>query len=314
MSDRHLRAISRLSLAAAALALLAVPFAAHAWGPLAHLSFSAQALGQLGAVSPSARSLLSEFANEFLYGSLAADIVVGKNLARYAYHCHNWRVGFNVHRAARTRAEQAFTLGFLAHLAADTIAHNYYVPFKAVASFHRTRTCHAYWELRYDQRMDRRLSAVAREVTGSAYRGHDELLRRTLRRSSVLPFSLSKQLFGSLLASARSTRFQAVSRLALARHRQLPLEDELIKETTQLSVRAILGVLRDGEQSEVARADATGSRNISAAMDLRRALWQAYRRLPPDLAHELAAEARESFRKAILGNLVLPPGLARLAA
>jgi hypothetical protein len=188
------------------------------------------------------------------------------------------------------------------------------VPFKAVASFHQARTCHAYWELRYDQRMDRRLSAVAQEVTRSAYRGHDELLRRTLRRSSVLPFSLSKQLFGSLLASARSTRFQAVSRLALARYRQLPLEDELIEETTQLSVRAILGVLRDGERSEVARADATGSRNIRAAMDLRRALQKAHRRLPPDTARELAAEARERFRKAILGNLVLPPALARLAA
>jgi hypothetical protein len=314
MSDRQLRAISRLSLAAAALAFLAVPFAAHAWGPLAHLSFSAQALGQLGAVSPSARSLLSEFANEFLYGSLAADIVVGKNLARYAYHCHNWRVGFEVHRAARTRAEQAFTLGFLAHLAADTIAHNYYVPLKAVASFHRTRTCHAYWELRYDQRMDRRLSTLAREVTGSVYRGHDELLRRTLRRSSVLPFSLSKQLFGSLLASARSTRFQAVSRFALARHRQLPLEDEIIEETSRLSVRAILGVLRDGERSEVARVDATGSRNLRAAMDLRHALRQTHRRLPPDLARGLAAEARESFRKAILANLALPPGPVRLAA
>ncbi len=314
MSDRHLRAISRLSLATVALAFLAFPIAAHAWGPLAHLSFSAQALGQLGAVSPSARSLLSEFANEFLYGSLAADIVVGKNLARYAYHCHNWRVGFNVHRAARTRPEQAFTLGFLAHLAADTIAHNYYVPFKTLASFHRSTTRHAYWELRYDQRMDRRLAAVAREVSGSAYRGHDELLRRTLRRSSVLPFSLSKRLFGSLLASARSTRFQSVSRLALAPHRQLPLADELIAETTRLSVQAILGVLREGERSEATRADATGSRNIRVAFQLRRALRRSHRRLPLRLLGEVEVEARESFRRAILGNLVLPPGLARLAA
>ena len=158
MAARHLRLISLGALAVAALALLIVPSMALAWGPLAHLSFSGQALAQLGDLPGPTRSLLAEYANEFLYGSLAADIVVGKNLARFANHCHNWRVGFNVHRAARGGAEQAFGLGFLAHLAADTVAHNYFVPYKAVASFHRPRTRHAYWELRYDQRIDRALS------------------------------------------------------------------------------------------------------------------------------------------------------------
>jgi Zinc dependent phospholipase C len=314
MSETHLRYLSLASLAAVALAILVLPTAAHAWGPLAHLSFSAQALGQLGSVSVPSRSLLSEFADEFLYGSLAADIVVGKNLARYVYHCHNWRVGFQVQRAARTRPEQAFALGFLAHLAADTVAHNYFVPYQTVASFHRGRTSHAYWELRYDQRMDRALSGVARRVSASAYRGHDELLRRPLRRGSVLPFSVSRGLFGSVLASAGSTRFQSLSRGLLARPRGLPLEDELVHETGRLAVHAILGLLRDGERCEAARADATGARNIRVARRLRAELARRHRRLPLSLARELSVEARESFRRGIHGPLVLPPALARMAA
>ncbi len=126
------RLLATASLAAAAVAILAWPSDAQAWGPLAHLNFSAQALGNLGAVQPSIRMLLQDFGNEFLYGSLAADIVVGKNMARYLYHCHNWRVGFNVLKQAKPGGEQAFALGFLAHLSADTVAHNYYVPFKTV--------------------------------------------------------------------------------------------------------------------------------------------------------------------------------------
>ena len=314
MSDTHLRYLSLASLAAVALVILAFPVAAHAWGPLAHLSFSAQALGQLGAVSGPSRSLLTDFANEFLYGSLAADIVVGKNLARYAYHCHNWRVGFQVQRAAKTRPEQAFALGFLAHLAADTVAHNYFVPYQTVASFHRSRTCHAYWELRYDQRMDRALSGVARQVSARAYRGHDELLRRTLGGASVLPFSISRRLFGSILASARSAGFQSLSRAVLARHRDLPLEDELVDETGRLAVQAILGVLQEGERCEAARADATGGRNIRMARCLRGALAHRHRFLPLALARAVSIEARESFRRGIQGPLVLPPALARLAA
>src|SRR5215212_2860980 len=140
MSDpRLLRLLRVASLALVALVVLIVPATAHAWGPLAHLSFSAQALAELPATASPLRGVLGGLANEFLYGSLAADIVVGKNLARWAHHCHNWKTGFRVLAATRSHAERAFAWGFLAHLAADTVAHNYYVPWKTVTAFHAAR-------------------------------------------------------------------------------------------------------------------------------------------------------------------------------
>jgi len=310
------RILALCSLAGLAAAVLLWPTPAHAWAPLAHLSFSAQALQSLGLVQSPVRALLEDFGNEFLYGSLAADIVVGKNMARYLYHCHNWRVGFNVFRQARAGAEQAIALGFLAHLAADTVAHNYYVPFKTVASFHKANTRHAYWELRYDQRMDRELSALARQVSTRAIRGHDDFLARTLGGASVIPFGVSRQLFRSLLASARVSRFHQVSRFALARERSLVLEPDLVTETTGMAVWAIVGLLDEGERSLAARADATGARNIKLASDLRKRLQERTRRRQVSFrdAAEIAAETRESFRRAIQGKLVLPPSVGRLAA
>jgi hypothetical protein len=303
-------------LAIAALAILLAPSDAHAWGPLAHLHFSAQALNQASAAPAPIRLLLADFAHEFLYGSLAADIVVGKNLARYVYHCHNWRVGFDLHRGARPGAEQAFSLGFLAHLAADTVAHNYYVPYKTVGSFHRMRAGHAYWELRYDQRMDRSLVRLARHVSHPDFREHDGFLRRSLRRSSVLPFGVSRQLFGSLLLSARSHSFQHLSRLALARDRRLVLEDDLVSETNALAVSAIVGLLVEGESCAAARADATGSRNLRLAADLRRRLFRraGTRGLPVAEAHAVALETRPSFRASIHGPIDLPAAAACIAA
>jgi hypothetical protein len=310
------RLLVTLPLAAIAFAVLVTPGHALAWGPLAHLSFSSQALEALGTAQPQVRHLLQDFADEFLYGSLAADIVVGKNMARYLYHCHNWRVGFNVFKHARAGGEQAFSLGFLSHLAADTVAHNYFVPFKTVASYHKRSTQHAYWELRYDQRMDRALSKVARQVTTRAIRNHDDYLERMLYQSSVLPFGVSKQLFRSLIISARFGRFHHVSRLALARERNLVLEPDLVLDTNVLAVEAIVGVLAEGDRCAAARADATGARNIRIAQDLRKALKErtSHKRLLARDAHEIAAETRESFRRAINGKLVLPASLARLTA
>jgi hypothetical protein len=310
------RALVALPLSAAAILVLAWPSDALAWGPLAHLSFSAQALAGAPALQPALRGLLQEFTDAFLYGSLAADIVVGKNMARYLFHCHNWRVGFNVYQKARPGAEQAFALGFLAHLAADTVAHNYYVPFKTVASFHKASTGHAYWELRYDQKMDRTLPRVARRVSRRQFRAHDRFLARNLPRASVLPFGVSRQLFGSLLASAATGQFQNLSRLALAPERKLVLEPDLVEETNALAVSAILGVLTEGERSRAARADATGARNLRLAIDLRKRLKVRTRRrlLAPREAHEIAAETRESFRRAIDGKLVMPASLVKLAA
>ena len=311
-------ALRALAAALPAVALLALlwPSDAQAWAPLAHLSFSAQALGNLGAVHGTLWDLLYVHANEFLYGSLAADIVVGKNMARFVHHCHNWRVGFNVLHEAREGPEKAFAWGFLAHLAADTVAHNYYVPWKLVSSFNKARTGHAYWELRYDQRLDPDLSRLARQVAGKATRLHDRLLKRTLRHASILPFPVSRRLFGSMVLSAKVSRFQQMSRLALAPERRLPLEDDLLAETNELAVRAILGLLLDGARCEAATADATGERNLHMALKLRQALRREVRagRIGLEDALVMVGEARDPFRRAIHGTLVLPPRVARLAA
>jgi hypothetical protein len=313
--DRR-RILFRVLLCTAAVAVVLVPDVAQAWGPLAHLNFAAQALGNMSVLGIDVQAILHGRGNDFLYGSLAADIVVGKNLAKYLNHCHNWKVGFGVYKQARLESEKAFALGFLAHLAADTVAHNYFVPYKTVASFGRLGTGHGYWELRYDQQVDPEMWRLARRVSTRATREHDDLLKRSLTSASLLPFRVSRQLFGSLLASARIRRFQQVSRMALARERRLLLEPDLVAETNILSTAAILGLLADGEDCRAARADATGERNLKVAKAIRRQLAQRVRRklLTRAEATEIALMTREPFRRAIHGPLVLPPGVAALAA
>lgn len=293
----------------AGLAVLCWPREAWAWGPLAHLHFASLALVDLSSLSRATQALLSSYAGNFLYGSLAADIVVAKNLARYEVHCHNWAVGFDVLGRAREDADRAFSLGFLAHLAADTIAHNYFVPYKTVEGFQNRSGGHAAWELRYDQALSPDLWRVARDMT--AFRGHDEHLRECLARSTPLPFSLSRRLFGGLLLTARFRRWQTLSRL-FSGPRRRPLAPEEFRECEALAVEQILGLLRDGPSAACTRADPTGLRNLHLARRLCHEL-RSKTHLEPDELSSWLREARRSFRDSLFGPLALPEFNSRAA-
>jgi hypothetical protein len=305
MSGKRTIAIS-LANVAGLLCVAAVLWPSHAWawGPLAHLDFSSGALSLAAAFSPATRLLLSQYASEFLYGSLAADIIVGKNLARYAVHCHNWTVGFRVLDRAKGDPQKAFSLGFLAHLSADTVAHNYYIPYKTVQGYAQRAAGHAYWELRYDQRLSSELWKVARHVSQAEFREHDEHLEECLSESYVVPFALSKKLFGGLLLAARLRKWQRMSEV-LAAERDMSLQEEEVRECRKLAVAQITGMLRDGTDAACTAADPTGGRNLHVAADLRKRL-RANRELPEREAREVVRSARPAFREAIFGRLTPP--------
>jgi hypothetical protein len=300
-----------LSLAATAavvgLGVLVWPREAWAWGPLAHLDFSGAAIEQAHLLPQAVRMLLAKCSGEFLYGSLAADIVVGKNLARYAVHCHNWKVGWRVLHRARGEPQRAFAYGFLAHLAADTVAHNYFVPYKTVEGFPVRSTGHAYWELRFDQKLDPGLFQVARRITGASFRRHDRFLAEAIEDSCVIPFGVSRRLFGNILLAAKAKRWQSMSAV-VAGERELPLADDEVAEARRLAVAAIVDTLAHGEDARSNGADPTGGRNLHLAFEQRQRLRRAQRidAILPGQRRELLARTRAAFRAGIHGKVELP--------
>src|SRR4030065_2545752 len=106
----------------------AVPGMADPWGPATHLELGNAILNNTGLLSAPARALIEAFPFDFLYGNISADIVIGKNLVEELKHCHNWKVGFKLLKKAESDSQRAFVYGYLSHLAADTIAHNHFIP------------------------------------------------------------------------------------------------------------------------------------------------------------------------------------------
>src|SRR5690606_10379300 len=108
--------------------LLLLPDPAWAWGPATHVYLGTGVLDSLSLLPPAVRSVVAACPYAFLYGSVAADISLAKKYVPEGRHCHNWHVGEEIYQTADTDRLRAVGLGYLAHLAADTIAHNVFVP------------------------------------------------------------------------------------------------------------------------------------------------------------------------------------------
>ena len=94
--------------------------------------------------------LLRAYPFDFLYGNIAADSSIAKHYAPLGRHCHYWHVGQEIHDLAESDALRAFGLGYLCHLAADTVAHNYFVPRQLMITSSTAAVGHSYWETRVE--------------------------------------------------------------------------------------------------------------------------------------------------------------------
>jgi len=112
----------------AGVALVLLPSAAYAWTPGTHVFLGEAVMRSLDLLPSAIAELLRAYPYDFLYGSIAADTSIAKKYAPVGRHCHSWTVGLEIYDGAEDDPLRAFALGYLAHLAADAVAHNYFVP------------------------------------------------------------------------------------------------------------------------------------------------------------------------------------------
>ena len=139
-----------LAVVGVGLILLLVPHQAYAWTPGTHIYLGESVLANLSFLPAGVADLLRAFPFDFLYGNIAADSSMAKHYAPLGRHCHYWHVGQEIHDLAATEALRAFGLGYLSHLAADTIAHNYFVPRQLMLTSSTAAVGHSYWETRVE--------------------------------------------------------------------------------------------------------------------------------------------------------------------
>lgn len=236
----------------AACILFLFPGEALAWGPLTHIHLGRELLAQAAEVIPPAvYAVLRAYPKDFLYGTIIADVVVGKRFQEPTGESHSWRLVRVLLELSQSKAHRAFAYGYQAHLAADTVAHNEYIP----RFVWLPNLTHTVLEMRADGLVDRRVWQKPDRVVQLR---NDLLLERALEKTP-LTFSTNKRLFQGMLSLTRFHHGRPFTRI-INKHLPYQVPEEDIRYYWQKSLFHIIESLSEGEHAPSRREDPSGWR------------------------------------------------------
>jgi len=236
---------------------------AYAWGPGIHTWIAYRMLGELGFILPVIGETIRSFPLEYLYGSLAADFFVGKGHKPKDGHSHNWETGSKLIDEAKDDQEAAYAYGFFSHLAADVVAHNYYVPNLVHRVSKWKRMGHLYWEAKADYFVGPLYTKIARDVLGMSHLGCDDLLKSAVGKGKN-GLKTKRRIFTQ---SVKFSDFVCASQpmSVVNKNARYQVSQEYLDFMIHLSYRLVKDVLNHPYSSSCLSYDPIGSRNLQLA-------------------------------------------------
>lgn len=286
-----------LALVLVGVALAAAPDALHAWTPGTHIYLGQSVLASAHLLPPTVADLIRAFPFDFLYGNIAADSTIAKNFAPVSRHCHHWHVGQEIHDLAPTDALRAFGLGYLAHLAADTVAHNYFVPRQLAVTSSRSGLGHAYWESRFETHLGQGFARTAKEVIKLDHAPADAHLDQIIS-PTIFSVRTNRRLFRGMVHLIETRSWQRAFRMARA-HSRWDLPEQDVEQHMALSYEFVMEMLGD-DRPLARRLDPAGAEPLRAAQALRREVREGARSADVSRIHKLAERDFGLPRKADL--------------
>ncbi|MEO7997584.1 MAG: zinc dependent phospholipase C family protein [Gemmatimonadaceae bacterium] len=251
------------------IALVLTPSDLWAWTPGTHVFLGDAVLRNLSLLPPHAAELLAAFPSDFLYGSIAADTSIAKKYAAVGRHCHSWNIGFEIRDQAEERPLQAFSLGYMAHLAADVVAHNFFVPRQLAITSSTTALGHSYWESRIDTHIGDIWPRRARELLLMDHGHSDGHLDRILS-PTIFGNATNRRIFRGMVRVTDSDSWQRIFQL-VSENSRWDLSDADVARYLTRSYDYIIDLLSRWESSEPFPMDPSGDAPLTAAKKVRRA-------------------------------------------
>ena len=286
-----IRIVAALSLGIVCLAVF--PTDLFAWTPGTHIYLAETVLANLGQLPGAVADLIRAFPFDFLYGNIAADTSFAKRYAVVGRHSHFWHVGQEIHDRASTDALRAFGLGYLAHLAADVVAHNHFVPRQLMLTSSTASFGHSYWETRVECHLGDAYASAAKEVILLEHRQADAHLDRIIS-PTIFSVQTNRRLFRGMVRLTDTESWQRAAQAARARSRW-DLADEDVERHLALAYHYVIDVLADREPA-AREHDPSGEAPLTTAKRRRR-----------EAIREAGRRNREGLRAMAESTFGLPP-------
>ncbi len=231
------------------LSFLLIPSIADAWGPLTHVYLGYQVLDVGAALIPAGiYGILKKYKNDFLYGNLSADIILGRRFQGFEKNSHNWDIAWKLFGSSRTDRQKAFAYGYMMHLCADTVVHNLETP--------RLPFSHSLLEVRSDSIVDKKYRRVMKGLDKYMQRKNDVFLEKRLE-SLFFSFKTNKRIFKGFLVLSRLPNYTPVSNFI---DNRFPYEINVgdICNFQQESLTRMFELLNNGKDSAVLKEHPLG--------------------------------------------------------
>ncbi|VAX22957.1 hypothetical protein MNBD_NITROSPINAE01-790 [hydrothermal vent metagenome] len=262
-----MRNIKFLIAVLAGLFTLFAPDTAQAWGAGIHVAQGSFILDNLRLIAPNVAAVLATSPYDYIYGCISADIFIGKGHKRHDDHCHNWSVGFAVLEEATDNSTKAYAYGYLTHLAADIIAHNYFIPHLLYSTSATKRLGHIYWEFRADRFIAKKYWTLASKVVSMHNDQNDTLIRKVVKKSHR-GFGAKKVVFKRALKMSDIINWRKHVEGAKNSRNKITRKD--VSLMNNYSLNLIIDMLLKGEQSFCLRYDPVGTDNTNNSKLIRR--------------------------------------------
>ena len=269
-----------LAILAAAAALL-WPQEAWAWGAGVHVAQGSFILANPGLIRPEIAQIICAYPMDYIYGSISADIFIGKGYKRRPDHCHNWSVGMATLEKAKTPSTQAYAYGYLTHLAADVIAHNYFVPRLLCATPAGAGLGHVYWEFRADRFVSKKHWALANHVVSLHNHENDDHIKNIVAKAKF-GFNVKKLAYKRSVNLGDLVAWRDYVAMALSLGRWGKVTRKSVSLLSGHSLNLIVDLFKNWDGAVCLRYDPVGTDHIIMARHIRKSGRSARKNISVD--------------------------------
>lgn len=216
------------------LAFLVVPSSAFAWGPMTHMYLANELFAFAPLIPAGILALIKKHKQDFIYGNLMADSILGKKYLPDDKSSHSWDVALKLLDQAKEWPERAFAYGYLSHLAADTVAHE-------TLTDELGNMGHTWIEMKADS-MIKKSYWLQMVMIKKAVKKRSDLLLESALDSYLFSVKTNKRIYKSMV-------FFAV----LNKRRERGLDREYLCQLHEVSIARMLDLLQKGTESPILR-------------------------------------------------------------
>ncbi|MDH4183695.1 MAG: zinc dependent phospholipase C family protein [Nitrospinota bacterium] len=250
--------------------ILLLPGEAWAWGAGVHVAQGSFILENLELIEPQIAAVISAHPLDYIYGCISADIFIGKGIKRRPDHCHNWSVGLAALEKSKTTSTRAYSYGYLTHLAADVIAHNFFIPRLLCLTPTASGAGHVYWEFRADRFVAKKHWKLANHVISIHNHDNDDHIKNIVTKAKF-GFKAKKLVYKRAIHLSDLATWRDYVTSAITFGRMGKVTRKSVNTLSNYSLNLVVDLLRNWESAVCLRYDPVGSDYQMMARHIRQA-------------------------------------------